>query len=237
MNLFFVIGIIFLFFLVFQFQQKNRGRQKTERIEKEGGSLLLSKSVMEFAYWLLNPLVKICVALKISPNFLSFFCLVLAIFAGIALARGDFTLGGWLYVFSSLADALDGMLARARNVASDAGEVLDAAVDRYTELFFCFGLLIFYRNNLTAMLLTMFALTGCVMVSYATAKAESLQTAVPRGFMRRSERSVYFSLAALLTPQLLFDPMQIVLLFVGVLGNYSAIKRLHYLYCALKKKC
>ena len=50
-----------------------------------------------------------------------------------------------LSLVSSACDALDGMVARETGTASDAGEVLDAAVDRYAELFFFGGVACYER--------------------------------------------------------------------------------------------
>ena len=78
-------------------------------------------------------------------------------------------------------------------VSSDAGEVLDAAVDRYVEFFFLGGLMIYYRDIAALLILTLFALVGSFMVSYSSAKAEALHVPAPKGSMRRPERAVYLT--------------------------------------------
>ncbi|MBK6532465.1 MAG: GtrA family protein [Deltaproteobacteria bacterium] len=138
---------------------------------------------------------------------------------------------------ATLGDALDGMVARATGVASDAGEVLDAAVDRYQEFAFLAGLAVYYRANTAWLLLTLAALLGSVMTSYVTAKAEALQTEVPRGAMRRPERALYLTLGAILTPVatalsgghdpwISHSPMLLALASVAVVANLSAARRL-----------
>ena len=91
------------------------------------------------------------------------------------------------------------MIARRTGVSSDAGEVFDAAVDRFGEFFLMGGLLIYYRDRGACMLLALAATVGAFMVSYSTAKAEALGVPPPRGAMRRSERAVYLMAAAGLT--------------------------------------
>lgn len=232
-------------FVVFSFRQYAIGRSHTARIEKDGGSVFLSTYLMEFVYWCLWPVAWFCVRARVSPNFISFLCLALGIVAGIFCAYGELALAGWVSVLSSIMDALDGMVARASQVASDAGEVFDATVDRVTEFAFCFGLLIYYRDDVIGMLIVMLALFGSVMVSYSTAKAEALQMSVPRGMMRRAERAVYLGGAALLAPLVSawFDPndphprfylMQGALLLVGAVASISAIYRFYWLYSELK---
>lgn len=236
-------------FVVFALRQAVNGRTHSSRIEKDGGSILLSTFLMEFAYWMLSPLMRFCVWLQVSPNAISTLCLILGALAGLCVAYGEFALAGVVAALSSLMDALDGMVARARKVASDAGEVFDAAVDRYTEMFFCFGLLIYYRDDVIGMLLVMLALAGSIMVSYSTAKAEAMQMgdSIPRGVMRRAERAVYLTLASLLAPLVAsytephdmhprFYLMQGVLLLVGIVANGTAVWRLAVVYRALKAK-
>ena len=65
--------------------------------------------------------------------------------AGVALGFGWFGLASLLAVMATFCDILDGLLARKTGVSSDAGEVLDAAVDRYGEMFFFGGLVYYYR--------------------------------------------------------------------------------------------
>ena len=52
--------------------------------------------------------------------------------------------------------------------------MLDAAVDRYVELFFLAGLAFHFRAHRGCLLLVLAAIGGSFMVSYATAKAEAL---------------------------------------------------------------
>ena len=98
-----------------------------------------------------------------------------------------------------LGDILDGQVARMTNTGSDRGELLDAAVDRYTEFAFLGGLLLFYRTEVSLMVLTLAALVASFMISYTSAKAEALHVNPPRGLMRRHERAIYLITGAGLT--------------------------------------
>jgi heme exporter protein D len=84
-------------------------------------------------------------------------------------------------VVSALGDTLDGIVARLQGTASDAGEVLDAAVDSYEEFFFLGGIVVHVRQSAVGVSLVLLALLGSFMVSYATAKAEALRAEIPRG--------------------------------------------------------
>lgn len=215
------------------------GRAQFDRIDRQGGSPLLSKFVMEGAYWFLQPLGKLLVFCRVTPNQISWASLVFGILAGCCLAFGHFGFGAAFATISSFLDSLDGMVARMTGVASDAGEVLDAAADRYVEFFFLGGLAVYYREVPGLLILALIALMGSFMVSYSTAKAEALQVSPPKGSMRRPERAVYLITGAALSPVTIpiFEqertwgiaighPMVFAVILVGVLSNLSAIERL-----------
>ena len=176
-----------------------KGRVRYDRVNRQGGSVLLGKPLMEMAYWGLQPVGRLLVFLKVSPNQLSWASLVLGGIAGVAFAYGHFGYAAVFATYSALFDALDGMVARLTGHASDSGEVLDAAVDRYVEFFFFAGLIVYYRHSPILVLVALAALMGSFMISYSTAKAEAMQLPPPAGIMRRPERAVYLTLGAVLS--------------------------------------
>lgn len=222
-------------------------RQQSARIQKQGASPFLGHLPMEFAYWCLKPLGRVAASLKVSPNVFSWGCLILGVASGIAAAFGAISLAGGLSIISALFDSLDGMVARNRGIASEAGEVLDAAVDRYTEFFFLAGLTIYYRHAPWAMVLVQAALLGSLLVSYSQAKAEAMQMEIPKGWMRRPERAVYLGGGAFLSPILtnwleagdpmpLHYPLLFAVLLVAIFANATCIRRFTVLYAGLKAK-
>jgi CDP-diacylglycerol---glycerol-3-phosphate 3-phosphatidyltransferase len=170
------------------------------RIRRHGASAFLGYCPMEAIYSLLMPVASICAARGLSPNLLSWACLGLGFASGVVAALGGLCLGGALTLAAGCCDALDGMVARLSGVASEAGEVLDAAADRYSEFFFLSGLIIWYRSDVAAMTLALAALVGSLMVSYSRAKADAMRVAVPPYWMRRPERVSYLGSAAMLSP-------------------------------------
>ena len=224
-----------------------KGRAHFDRIDRQGGSRLLSKAAMEIGYWILSPLARALASLHVSPNQVSWISFGFGALAGVFLARGHFGFGAICATICGLLDSVDGMVARLSGVASDAGEVLDAAIDRYVEFFFLAGLAIYYREQPALQLLTLMALLGSFMVSYSTTKAEALQIEPPNGLMRRPERAVYLTAGAALsgpsiawfesTPEFatpLAYPMVLALAMVAVLANFSAIERFWLITKALR---
>jgi phosphatidylglycerophosphate synthase len=209
------------------------------RVDKDGGSALLGQGAMNVGYWALQPVGSACVALGIGANAITLGSLVLAVGAGVALGFGMIGLGALLAGVSSLGDALDGLVARKTGTASDAGEVFDAAVDRYAELFFLGGLAVFYRETVWALVACVAAIAGSFMVSYATAKAEALHVQAPRGAMRRPERAAYLVVGATLTPLVgaswVVSPVLAAVLLVAVVANVSAARRFGAIARALRR--
>jgi CDP-diacylglycerol--glycerol-3-phosphate 3-phosphatidyltransferase len=224
------------------------GAARDPRVERAGGSPLLGKSAMEMGYWAMRPAARACIALGLSANAVSFLSLGLAALAGVSLAFGSFGVGAVLSLVSSACDALDGMIARDTGTASDAGEVLDAAVDRYAELFFFGGIVVHERFDVFAIVLTLAATAGAIMVSYSTAKAEALGVPPPRGSMRRQERAVYLVIGVALVPitaaacvrlglpvRIAHAPLFAILALVALVGNVSALRRLRAVAAAVRK--
>jgi CDP-diacylglycerol--glycerol-3-phosphate 3-phosphatidyltransferase len=215
------------------------GAARHPRVEQAGSSFLLGQGAMQMGYWALGPVRRACIALGVSANAVSWTSLTLAAGSGVSLARGHLGVGAALSLLSSACDALDGMIARETGTASESGEVLDATVDRYAELLFLGGLAYWGRTSAVAIGLALAATAGAVMVSYSTAKAESLRVPAPRGAMRRQERAVYLVLGVALYPlaqvavvrwglrtELQVAPVLAALALVATVGNASAVRRL-----------
>ncbi len=214
-----------------------RGAARSDRVGQIGGTALVSQGVMETTYWALDPFVRVFVALRFTPNMVTWSALFFGIAAGVAVAFGWFGLCCVLGVWSTFLDILDGQVARATKTSSNSGELLDAAIDRYTEFALVGGLIVFLRNSVPLMCLALAALLACFMVSYASAKAEALQVKAPRGLMRRHERATYILTAAGFTPLLgpwlhaqwdvlpWYSLEVIALAVVAVVGNFAAIQR------------
>jgi CDP-diacylglycerol--glycerol-3-phosphate 3-phosphatidyltransferase len=245
-----IANIIFFFALlgVYLLRSAIVGRRRTARTDADGGSLFLNKRTMEMVYWVLEPLIDFLAALHITPNMVTLFSLLPAAGAGVALAFGWFGLASGLAVMATFCDILDGLLARKTGVSSNAGEVIDAAVDRYGEMFFLGGLVYYYRTHDQVLFIVLAAIIGSFMVSYVTAKAEAMGVPAPRGAMRRGERAAYLIFGAAFTPvsKAVFAnspslavhelPIILALTIVAVVSNISVLQRLAAVIEALRAK-
>jgi CDP-diacylglycerol--glycerol-3-phosphate 3-phosphatidyltransferase len=243
-----MIGFVVAVFLSYGVRAIFHGRARHARLDADGGSVFLNKATMEMYYWLLNPIVGFLAALRITPNMVTLFSLVPALGAGIAIAFGWFGLGAALATLSTFCDILDGLLARQLGVGSEAGEVIDAAADRYGEFFLFGGLIYYYRGHDQVLFIVLCALVGAFMVSYTTAKAEAMGVPAPRGAMRRSERATYMIVGAGFTPvaQALFAsspslalrelPIILATTILAVVGNISVLQRLGSIIAMLRAR-
>jgi CDP-diacylglycerol--glycerol-3-phosphate 3-phosphatidyltransferase len=242
------IGFFFLLAGAYALRSVIAGRVRHARTDADGGSLFLNKSTMEMVYWILDPIISFIAALRITPNMVTLFSLVPAAGAGVAIGFGWFGLASVLAVMSTFCDIIDGLLARKTGVASASGEVIDAAVDRYGEMFWFGGLVYYYRGHDEVLFIVLAALTGAFMVSYATAKAEAMGVPAPRGAMRRGERAAYLIVGSAFTPvfMALFPnspslalrelPIILALSIIAVVANISVVQRLSAVIEALRAK-
>lgn len=209
------------------------------RVESLGGSALIAKPVLSWAYWTLQPIKRACLALGVSANAVTWLSLLLGALSAVAIALGQFGLGAFIGIIGALGDAIDGMLARERNEASNGGALLDAAVDRYVESLFLGAVVIHYFNYRGVVVMTLLAWLGSYMISYASAKADAFKIAAPRGIMRRHERSAYLLGGAMLSSWTIRHlehglpadaprgiPLLLAISVVAVLANVSAVQRM-----------
>lgn len=245
-----LVGITALFLAgLFAFSVRSAvyGRPHTDRVAKQGGSVLLGEYFMEYGLWMFRPVTKLCIRLHIHPDVLSWTSLALHLVAAVAIGKGAFGLGGWILIFGAACDALDGAVARARGLASDSGEVLDAAVDRIAEMAVFFGFAWYFRADPLGFVLTAAACIGAVMVSYARAKGESMGIDAKMGLMQRHERAVYLSVGALISSVVAWywepgeaHPRHYVVLaamgLIAIFANLTGIQRTAYVRAELRKK-
>ncbi|HEY6122334.1 MAG TPA: CDP-alcohol phosphatidyltransferase family protein [Pyrinomonadaceae bacterium] len=140
----------------------------------------------------------------ISPNVLTVIGVSLNVGCGLLFGFGRFFWAGIVLIVANLFDMLDGQVARLSGRVTRFGGFLDSSLDRLSDMVVFVGLMVFYaRNTEFHSTLNVFlagaALMGSVMVSYASARAESLIPKCDVGFLRRPERVVLFIIGALST--------------------------------------
>jgi CDP-diacylglycerol---glycerol-3-phosphate 3-phosphatidyltransferase len=140
----------------------------------------------------------------INPNILTVIGVAINVGSGLLFGLGYFFSAGIVLIVANLFDMLDGQVARLSGRVTQFGGFLDSSLDRLSDMVVFVGLMVFYaRDNQFNSTLNVFlagaGLMGSVMVSYASARAESLIPKCDVGFLRRPERVVLFIIGALST--------------------------------------
>jgi len=169
-----------------------------------------------------DPMGRAVGGLGVTPNMVS-----LAGFAGILVAawlvtREALVAAGLVFLAASLLDMVDGAVARATGKASDYGAVLDAVLDRASEVILLAACAWYFgeRGEEVQAGVTLAAIFGSVAVSLMRAHAEAAGLSMREGLFRRQER------VAILTLGLLFNGLGVVVWVLALLANLTAFQRL-----------
>jgi CDP-diacylglycerol--glycerol-3-phosphate 3-phosphatidyltransferase len=173
------------------------------------------------AHALARPVVRLLVRLGVGPDVLTLAGLGLSLIAGLTFFIGQFRAAAFWMLAAALFDLLDGEVARATGRASRFGAFLDSTLDRVAEAALLGGIAGYYLTHLLqliddpmlraeeavrglqpitwalAVLVTLAALAGSFMVSYARARAEGIGVECKVGWFERTERLVLLMLGAL----------------------------------------
>lgn len=141
---------------------------------------------------------------RINPNVLTVIGVSINVLSGLLFGLGHFFWAGVILIVANLFDMLDGQVARRTNQVTRFGGFLDSTFDRISDMAAFVGLMTFYArdtefHSTLNVLLAGLALVGSVLVSYASARAESLIAKCDVGFLRRPERVVLLIIGALST--------------------------------------
>jgi CDP-diacylglycerol--glycerol-3-phosphate 3-phosphatidyltransferase len=140
----------------------------------------------------------------INPNILTSVGVAINVGSGLLFGFGAFFCAGIILIVANLFDMLDGQVARLSGRVTSFGGFLDSSLDRLSDMVVFVGLMVFYArttpyHSTLNVFLAGAGLMGSVMVSYASARAESMIPKCDVGFLRRPERVVLFIIGALST--------------------------------------
>jgi CDP-diacylglycerol--glycerol-3-phosphate 3-phosphatidyltransferase len=163
------------------------------------GELRRSASVVperlkQAAREVLIPVVRVAIALRLTPNTITVIGLGITIVASVLVAGDYLLLGAALLTVGSLLDAVDGALARATGGETPFGGFLDSTLDRAGEAIVYIGIGAWMVVNLSDPMLPMVALmaamAGSFLVSYAHARAQGIGLTADVGLAPRTERLI-----------------------------------------------
>lgn len=176
---------------------------------------------------------RICLKLGLRPNILTALSLACAIASGAFFWHGEMIWGVVWMIATAFTDMLDGSTARAGNLGTVFGGILDHVSDRFGEFFILTGIAI---SGAVHPGWGIFALFGMISASYARAAAESMgkieNCAV--GIMGRLEKFVLI-IAGSIAEHFLPDGkwpyggwLEVALIIVGLTSFITTVQRMIY---------
>src|SRR6266516_2455168 len=180
----------------------------------------------------------------ISPNFLTVVGVAMNVGCGLLFGLGHFFWAGIILLVANLFDMLDGQVARLSGRVTTFGGFLDSSLDRLSDMVVVVGLMVCYARDTqyhsrANVFLAGAALMGSVMVSYASARAESLIPKWDVGFLRRPERVVLLIIGGFTTHPGSSSPflnrMPAVLWVLAVGSYWTFAHRMYHTWREVKK--
>lgn len=189
---------------------------------------MIGGSIGRGASRIINAMVRGLAYSSVNPNLLTVTGVTINVGSGLLFGFGYFFWAGVVLIVANLFDMLDGNVARLSGRVTRFGGFLDSSLDRLSDMVVFVGLIVFYaRDTEYHSTLNVFlagaALMGSVMVSYASARAESLIPKCDVGFLRRPERVVLLIIGGLSThweSQSLFANRMPAVLWILAVGSY-----------------
>lgn len=178
----------------------------------------------------LRLIIQTCIRLRIPPNLLTFTGVLISLWAGYALAQGEFLTAGIIMVGASVFDFIDGKVAVQGGTDTKFGGFWDSTIDRLSDLSLAVGLICLYASlgRTDYVLITSITMVFATMTSYTRARAECLLPRCKVGFMERPERIVLFMIGAF------SNRMAAVMWAMGVLSIITVANRVFYTWIELE---
>lgn len=162
----------------------------------------------------------------LTPNHMTFLCLVFGLGAAYMISQGMFYLAIILLLISGLMDFFDGSVARACNKETKFGGLFDSTVDKLTEIvvYIALGL---YDPSL--MLGSSLAISFFMLSSYISKHAKASGGKGGGGIIERKER-----LLLLVFGMIFISYMSYILYFIAMFSFVTCIQRFYRNYGLLK---
>ena len=182
------------------------------------------------------PFGKVCLTLGLTPNVLTISSFLCAAGAGLFFWRGHILLGVLMIVMTIFTDMLDGATARAGNLGTSFGGILDHVFDRYGEALILIGIAL---SGIVHPVWCIVALFGMIIASYTREAAEAIGKIenMAVGFFGRLQKLFFIILGSVL--EYIFPGNNILtyaLIIVGALSFVTSFQRLRFAQKVLKRR-
>jgi phosphatidylglycerophosphate synthase len=149
---------------------KDENKSEIERIIKSS----LRKDGDSFVSKYLNRPLSIFVSTKIArfdfltPNTLTIIIFISSLISSLLFIKGHIFLGAIFLHLSSVIDGCDGEIARLKNQSSKFGALLDATLDRYSDIINIFSIAFYFPKSTLNFIAYSLAITGTILISYTS---------------------------------------------------------------------
>ncbi|MGD2295208.1 MAG: CDP-alcohol phosphatidyltransferase family protein [Candidatus Aminicenantes bacterium] len=182
------------------------------------------------------PLGKLCLKLGLTPNILTISSFLCAAGAGVCFWLNRILLGVLMVVLTVFTDMLDGATARAGNMGTAFGGILDHVFDRYGEALIMIGIAL---SGIVHPVWCLFALFGMIIASYTREAAEAIGKIenVAVGYVGRLQKLFIIMIGAILEYFLPGNKIfTYAIILVGAVSYITSFQRLLYAHKTLNRR-
>lgn len=176
-----------------------------------------------------EPIARMLARTRLTPNQATWGAFAIAALSFASFVMGYNILGGILAQLSSIADGIDGSLARLKGMSSAFGSFLDSVLDRYADALIVLGMTLWalsHEGYPLVWLVGFLAIVGTLSVSYTRARIDPEHRLIfDRGLPSIASRDIRLFLIMLggISGQVYFC-----LLAIAILTNLVVFYRLGY---------
>jgi CDP-diacylglycerol--glycerol-3-phosphate 3-phosphatidyltransferase len=199
-----------------------------------------------------TPLINFLSHVGVHPNWITALGFVQNAAAAVFIYFGHFLVAGILVGTAGIFDFIDGKVASLSRKTTTFGAIFDSVIDRYSDIAIYLGIFLFALRRQMDLLavISVVAMVGSVMTSYIKALGESHGVRFRAGALRRQERVtlifaglvlafIHTGFERLFRPHALEDavlrylpffPLSLILYFLALFSNITALQRFRELY-------
>jgi CDP-diacylglycerol--glycerol-3-phosphate 3-phosphatidyltransferase len=175
---------------------------------------------------MMSPVVDMLDSMGVNPTGVSVTGLSLSVLGALFAGYGRLATGGIILAVASICDTLDGSLARKTGKTSKFGAFFDSTADRVSEFAYFAALTLYYSSRGSGIMIfvTLAALAGSFLTSYARARAEGLGLECSVGILERPERIMLMIAGLIFGGRILYA----VIILLAILSIVTFIQRVQH---------
>ena len=169
--------------------------------------------------------------IPLKPNTISALALFFAVLTFFFYLKGFLIVGSVMVLLSGLFDALDGAVAKVKNMQSKRGDMVDHVLDRYADVLIMLGLS--FNCNVY---LALVAIATVLLISYLGVESQALLSKRDYGgLLGRADRLMLLIIVPILQESLArlglsWNLIDLLMIYFIVVGTITVLQRSHRLW-------